>query len=89
MGKGLHRVAWNGIPEFAMSGRTTRAAEQIIGGRLTQDALLNALANGGRQGGRNININLTDSRQFDRMPSSWEREQMNQEMIKTLEGLFS
>jgi hypothetical protein len=88
MGKGLYRVAWNGVPEFAMSGRTTRAAEQIIGGRLTQDALLGALANGGR-GGRNININLTDSRQFDRMPASWEREQMNREMVEALEKIVS
>jgi hypothetical protein len=89
MGRGLHRVAWNGIPEFAMSGRTTRAAEQIIGGRLTQDALLGALANGARGSGKSVTVNLTDARRFDRMPATWEREQMNKEMIETLEGLLS
>ncbi len=41
--KGLYRMAWNGQREFVMSGATTRAAERLIGGQISQDGLVRAL----------------------------------------------
>lgn len=59
---GLYRLGdapggGRGGPEFVMANRTVRAAENIIGGRLTQERLLSALASGGR--GRNVTINYS------------------------------
>lgn len=81
---GLVRTGEAGY-EYVLSHNTTRAAEAVIGGQLTQQGLLNALSSGGR----NINVQVSDTRRFDRMPSSWERERMNREMVNTLEGLLS
>lgn len=39
MSRGLYAVARNGIPEFALSGSTTKAAERAIGSTLTDEAL--------------------------------------------------
>jgi hypothetical protein len=61
---GLYRMAANGQPQWVMSGAASRAAEQIIGGRLTQDAMLSALARGsGRGSSRTVNYN--DQRRFN------------------------
>lgn len=38
-GRGLHWLAMNGIPEFILSGSTTRAAERAIGSSLTDESL--------------------------------------------------
>jgi hypothetical protein len=39
MSRGLYGVAMNGIPEFALSGDTTKAAERAIGSTLTDEGL--------------------------------------------------
>jgi hypothetical protein len=59
---GLVRTGEMGM-EYILSNRTTRAAESIIGGRLTQDSLLQALARGGGSSRRTINI--SDHSRFD------------------------
>jgi hypothetical protein len=66
---GLVRTGERGV-EYIMSHRTTRAAESIIGGRLTQDALLNALARGGSSSRRSLTI--SDHSRFDGKISSAE-----------------
>jgi len=42
--RGLYRMAWNGQREFVLGGSSTRAAEKIIGGNLSQENLLRALS---------------------------------------------
>jgi len=57
MTKGIARVAWNGQPEFAFSGASTRAAEQIVSGKLTQQNALAAMQRG--MSGGNVTVNYT------------------------------
>lgn len=68
-----------GDREFVMSGNTTRAAERAMGGQLTQDKILAALAVAG--GSRNVNY--TDNR---RMPSQGpiDREMLREDMRSLL-----
>ncbi len=49
---GLVMTGEQGV-EYVMSNRTTKAAESVIGGRLTQEGLLSAL----RSGGKTVNYN--------------------------------
>lgn len=53
--------------EFVLSNRTTRAAENIIGSGLTQDALLSALA---RSSGSQRSLTIQDNSRFDGRISS-------------------
>lgn len=39
MSRGLYAAAMNGIPEFALSGSTTKAAERAVGANLTDEGL--------------------------------------------------
>ena len=61
---GLYRMAANGQPEYVLSGAATRAAEKIIGGRLTQDAMLTAMVRGAAQGGSRT-LTYNDQRRFN------------------------
>lgn len=67
--------------EFVMSNRTTRAAERIVGGRLTQDRLLDALS------GRSMTYN--DNRRFTSPISNADRRRMIQETVNVLNGVFA
>jgi hypothetical protein len=66
-----------GPREFVMNGPTTAAAERIIGGSISQDALLNALAGG-------QTVNLTDRRRFDTSVDIATRRAIANDTIKTL-----
>jgi hypothetical protein len=77
---GLIRTGEEGI-EFVMSHSTTRAAEKVIGGSLTQESLLNALA------GRSITI--MDQRKFESVPSPWDRKKMNDEMREVIREVIN
>jgi len=59
---GMYRMAANGQPEYVLSGAATRAAEKMIGGGLTQDAVLSALARGS---GRSGSLTIQDNSRFD------------------------
>jgi hypothetical protein len=74
---GIVRTGEQGV-EYILSNRTTRAAESIIGGRLTQDSLLNALARGGSSR-RSLTIN--DHSRFDGRISAAQVRAIKQETI--------
>ncbi len=79
-GAGIYKMGERGH-EFVMNHATTRAAERMMGGQLTQDRLLSSLA-----GGRNINYN--DHRRIDsRLSSSDRRVIRNDVMTALAEGL--
>jgi hypothetical protein len=62
--------------EFVLSNSTTRAAESLLGGRLTQDRLLSAL--GGRK------ISYYDARRFDASVSSNDRRMIRNETLSAI-----
>lgn len=64
--------------EFVMSNRTTKAAESIIGGTLTQQRLLQALAGGQKR------ISYYDSRKFDASVSQNDRRIIRNETMLAL-----
>ena len=77
---GLFKGAESGR-EFVMNNRTTKAAESIIGGKLTQERLLQALA-----GGRNVSYH--DARRFDASVSANDRRMIrNDTMLMLSEAL--
>ncbi len=59
-----------------------KAAEEMIGGQLTQDRLMAALSNG-----RDKNINYTDQRRFNSGTSARDRREMYNETKTLLEDL--
>lgn len=69
--------------EFVMANGTTRAAENIIGGKLSQVNLIAALASGG---GRRINYN--DHRRIDSRLSSHDRDVIRNDILDALSGAF-
>lgn len=81
---GLVRTGERGV-EWIASHNTTRAAEAMIGGRLTQEGLLSALASGGR---RNT-LNLNDSRRFSGEYTNAMRREIHRDTLELLGGLFS
>jgi hypothetical protein len=69
--------------EFILSPATTRAAENLIGGRLTQASMIRGLSGGG------ASIQLNDNRRFDsRIPQS-ERNAIREEAIEDTRILIS
>jgi len=85
MTKGIARVAWNGVPEFAFSGASTKAAEQIVSGKLTQQNALAAMARGMQSG----NITLNDHRRFDGQITNAERRAIQEDTKKTYSKLLA
>jgi len=85
--QGIYRMAANGQPEYVLSGAATRAAENIIGGGLTQDALLATLARG-TGGGRSLTIQ--DNSRFDGRISSAQvraiKRETREEIVKEFIG---
>ncbi len=74
---GMYRMAANGQPEYVLSGAATRAAENMISGRLTQDALLSAIAQGAGESSRSVVIN--DHSRFDGRISAAQVRQIKRE----------
>ena len=82
---GLVRTGEQGI-EFVMSNRTTRAAENIIGGRLTQDSLIAALMNSGAGKGSLV---WNDQRRFDGQYTNEIRRAVRDDTLSMLEEALS
>ena len=67
--------------EYVMNNKTTRAAESIIGGKLSQENLLAAISRG--------RVQYNDNRRFEATPSPFDRRKMRDEMVTALSGVFS
>ena len=80
IGKGLFRNM--GGREFVMTNQTTKAAENVIGGNLTQQRLLQALAGGGGS----KRVSYYDSRRFDASVSANDRRMIANDTINALAG---
>ena len=80
---GLYRMAANGQPEYVLSGGATRAAEKIIGGRLTQDALLTAMVRGASQGGSRT-VTLNDQRRINASVPLSERRALVRDTVEAI-----
>ena len=65
--------------EFVMSNSTTRAAENMLGGRLTQDRLLSALAGGKR-------VNYYDNRRVNGELSASQMHALKNGVIEAMTG---
>lgn len=59
--RGVYRLAWDRAREFVLSGQSTKAAEKIVGGSLTQENLIRALSAGAAR-----NVNYVDNRRMER-----------------------
>lgn len=57
--KGIYHLAADGKPEFILSAPTTRMAERLVGGQLTQARLIAAISGGGKS------LTVNDHRRFD------------------------
>lgn len=66
--RGVYRMAWDRAREFVMSGPSTKAAEKIVGGSLTQENLMRALTVGAAR-----NVNYVDNRRMERPLSKDDR----------------
>jgi hypothetical protein len=75
-----------GSPEFVLSGNTTKAAESVIGGNLTQAGLLSALS---LYGAARRSMQYTDNRRFNSGISVQERRAIQQDTIAIVNGMLS
>ena len=80
--RGTYKLAENGAPEFVMAGGTTKMAERLIGGSLTQERLLAGLA------GNKKEITLNDHRRFDSRLSVADRNQIRADTVKVLREML-
>jgi len=78
-GAGLYKLGENRQREFVMNGNTTKAAESIIGGGLTQERLLASLS-----GGRSITYR--DNRRIDTALSKNQRAALVNDTMTALVG---
>lgn len=78
------RVSEKGY-EFYLSNRTTRAAEAMIGGRLTQQGLLAALSG---MGGSRSGVVYQDQRRFSGEYTNAIRRTIQEDMVEHLERIF-
>jgi len=78
-GTGIYKLGETGKREFVLAGQTTRAAENLIGGQLTQAKLLSALT-GGKQ------ITYHDQRRIDSRLSISDRAIIRDDIIGALAG---
>ncbi len=76
---GTYAMAQNGKPEFVLSGQATSAAEQIIGGRLTEQALMSRLLTGNSN-----SVTWNDMRKFNGEVSVPTRRQLQKDALETL-----
>lgn len=77
-------MAQDGRTEFVLSGDTTKAAEMLIGGRLTQDTLMAALRGNGRS-----QVTWNDNRRFDSRLSGDDRRAIQNDTMQTLAGVLN
>lgn len=80
--KGIYRMAWNGVPEFVMSGATTRAAERVIGGQLNQQSVMRALTSG------RGNVTLNYQPRIDSEVSLQTRRAIEDDIMQTIHREF-
>jgi hypothetical protein len=78
-GTGIYKLGETGQREFVLAGQTTRAAENLIGGQLTQARLLSALTGGKR-------ITYHDQRRIDSRLSNSDRAVIRDDIIGALAG---
>ncbi|MDQ3004337.1 MAG: hypothetical protein M3R47_02995 [Chloroflexota bacterium] len=71
--------------EYIMTHNTTRAAEAMIGGRLTQEGLLSALAGAG---GNRQSVTWNDQRRFDGAYTNEIRRANRADTLELLKGIF-
>lgn len=69
--------------EFVMNNSTTRAAESLIGGGLTQERLIAALSGGGSR-----RVTYNDQRRIDSNLSIHDRQVIRDDMLQALAGAF-
>ncbi len=81
--RGVYGLAWNGVPEYVLSGSATAMAEKMAGGQLTDQKLF-AMMSGGA--GRSIVYN--DSRIFSAEVSSLTRQQIKQDTLDILKEML-
>lgn len=79
--KGLYRMAWDGNREFVLSSSTTRAAERLLGGNLSQELIMSAF-----RGGIGTQANYYDQRRID---SPMSREQLSLARDTAIEAVSS
>lgn len=80
-GKGVYALAQNGQTEFVLAGQTTKAAEQAIGQKLTQENVLAALTQS--RGG----LTVYDHRRFDSRLSADDRRAIQADTMETLRNM--
>ena len=61
---GVYRMAEDGRREFVLNNMTTLAAERAMGGSLSQDGIMRAVAGSGRGGGSSRSLSLSNSATF-------------------------
>lgn len=83
--EGIYHLGEGGKDEFVLSAATTRAAEQLLGGQLTQSKLIQALL-GGRGRGE---MTWNDHRRFDSRITPEERREIQRDNERTLERMFA
>ncbi len=74
------KSAGKGPDEFVMNGETTRAAESIIRGRLTQQGILRAMI-------QRASVTWNDHRKFDSRLSAQDRRMVNEDTLSMLSQL--
>lgn len=80
--RGVYALAQDGRREFVLSGATTKAAEQAIGGALSQSNVMRAMS------GRGI-VTVYDHRRFDSRLTAEDRRMIQTDTIETLKGLIA
>lgn len=83
--KGIYRLAEQGT-EFVMNNRTTKAAERIVGGQLSQENMLQALSMFGaaKQG-----LSYNDNRRFNSGISARDRRAIRQDTFEVVQKVLS
>ena len=82
---GIYWLAKDGKREFVMNNQSTKSAESIIGGQLTQQSLLSALSS---MNAAKNNVQYVDNSRFSPGVSARERRQYKREMVALIEGLI-
>lgn len=80
---GLINTGERGV-EYVMANSTTRAAEAMIGGRLTQEGLMSALAGAGSR----QSVTWNDQRRFDGAYTNEIRRANRADTLELLKGIF-
>mgnify|MGYP000701333434 FL=1 len=82
--KGIYKMAEDGNPEFVLKGSSTRLAEKMVGGKLTQQNVMSAMQGGGRG-----QVVWNDYRRFDGQYTSAMKRQVTNDTQAVLKEVFS